>query len=270
MFQRIYIEITNICNLNCSFCMKNTRSSYQMTRNEFNHILDEIKGHTEHVYLHVQGEPLLHPDLILFLNDCYSKGFRVHLVTNGTLLKKYSSDMFNHPALAQLSISIHNNQIQIEDDNYLKIKHLIEVSNDLNLSLFLRLWSFKDDQLNKLLESLISPYTINYEGKRIKIKKNLFIDLDKQFEWPTLNQPFQSYEGKCHSGTKMMAILSNGNVSPCCLDANGLLTVGNIFKSSFNQILDNDRYIEFVNGFKKRQCVETLCQGCTYRLRFNK
>lgn len=270
MFQRIYIEITNSCNLNCSFCMKNSRNPYQMNRNEFNHILDQIKGYTEHVYFHVQGEPLLHPDLLLFLDDCSTKSFKVHLVTNGTLLNNYSFDLFKHPAIAQLSISLHNNQIKINDDNFKRIKQLVETTEFLNLSVFLRLWSFKDDQLNSLLNSLISPNIINYEGKRIQIKKNLFIDIDRQFEWPALNQPFQSFEGKCHSGTKMMAILSNGDVSPCCLDADGILSVGNIHKTSFNQILKNDRYLNFINGFKKRQCVETLCQGCTYRLRFNK
>jgi len=67
-----------------------------------------------------------------------------------------------------------------------------------------------------------------------------------------------------------LLFLSNGDVTPCCLDANGILTVGNIYITSFDQIIKNDRYLIIINGFKKGQCVEPLCQGCTYRLRFNK
>lgn len=267
MFQRIYIEITNTCNLNCSFCVKNNRASKLMSRVEFNRVLDEIKGYTSHVYLHVQGEPFLHPDLSLFLDDCYSKGFKVHLVTNGTLLFKVDIDFINHPALAQLSISLHSEQMNVGDDNYLILHHLIQTIDCLNVSLFLRLWTFKN---TVLVNSLIHPNQVEYSGKRIRVKKNLFIDLDKEFEWPSLNLPFQSKNGTCHAGTKMMAILSNGDISPCCLDAEGILRFGNIFTDSFADALIDKKYIDFIEGFKKRQCAETLCQNCTYRLRFNK
>lgn len=270
MYQRIYIEITNVCNLNCSFCLKNTRTPRNMTLNEFIHILDEINGHTEHVYLHVQGEPLLHPDLLLLMDECNHRRLKVHIVTNGTLLMNYNNAFFNHPALVQLSISIHAAQIKSNDENYFKIKHLIDTSELNNVSIFLRLWTHNDHSINELVKSLILPYQFNFEGKRTRIKKNLYIDLDEEFEWPTLTQPFLSIDGKCYSGTKMMAILSNGDVTPCCLDANGILNVGNIYSTSFNQIISSDRYNSIISGFKKRQCVETLCQGCTYRLRFNK
>ncbi len=270
MFQRIYIEITNICNLNCSFCMKNSRISKQMTRLEFNHILDEISGQSNHVYLHVQGEPFLHPELILFMDDCFSKSFKVHLVTNGTLLKNMHTSFFSHPALVQLSISLHSSQMKINDDNYIVLKKLVDSVDLLKLTLFLRLWSSKEINLIELLNSLMYPQHVDFIGKRIKIKKNLYVDLDEQFIWPNLNQSFQSINGTCHAGTKMMAILSNGDVSPCCLDANGLLKVGNIYQESFKQILSRNKYLNIINGFKKRQCVETLCQSCTYRLRFNK
>jgi radical SAM protein with 4Fe4S-binding SPASM domain len=267
MFQRIYIEITNTCNLDCSFCIKNNRIPKLMSRNEFNHVLDEIKGYSSHVYLHVQGEPFLHPDLRLFLDDCFSKGFKVHLVTNGTLLYKVDNDFFKHPALVQLSISLHSAQMNLDDRNYSILHDLILIIESLGVSLFLRLWTFKD---TKLVNSLIHPNQVEYSGKRIRVKKNLFIDLDEEFEWPSLNLPFQSKNGTCHSGTKMMAILSNGDISPCCLDANGILKVGNIFTDSFANVLNNKRYIDIIDGFKKRQCVETLCQNCTYHLRFNK
>lgn len=269
MFKRIYIEITNSCNLNCSFCSKNNRQPRQISRSEFNHILDQVKPFTEHIYLHVQGEPFMHPNLIDFLDDSYKYGLKVHLVTNGTLLSKVDSSLYSHPALVQLSISIHSAQMKVYDDNYNVLKQIIKTIESSKLSLFLRLWTYNDSQLVELINTLVESPVV-FEGKRIKVKKNLFIDLDKEFIWPNMNHPFQSIDGTCHAGNIMLAILSNGEISPCCLDSEGLLSIGNIFNETLLECINKPRFINLVNGFKKRQCVETLCQKCTYRLRFNK
>lgn len=125
MFKRIYIEITNSCNLNCTFCVKNNRNPKMMNRTEFNHVLSQIKPFSEHIYLHVQGEPFMHPNLLDFLDDSYKHGQKVHLVTNGTLLSKVDSRLYSHPALVQLSISIHSAQMKIDDDNYKILKQII-------------------------------------------------------------------------------------------------------------------------------------------------
>ena len=86
MFKRIYIEILNYCNLNCPFCNKTTKDKKYISRDEFNHILKEIVPYTDYIYLHVQGEPLLHKDLINFLIDAKEMGLNINLTTNGTLL----------------------------------------------------------------------------------------------------------------------------------------------------------------------------------------
>ena len=269
MFKRIYIEITNSCNLNCSFCAINNRNPKMMNRTEFNHVLSQIKPFSEHIYLHVQGEPFMHPNLIEFLDDSYNYGLKVHLVTNGTLLSEVDSRLYSHPALVQLSISIHSAQMKIDDKNYTVLKQIISNIENSHLSLFLRLWTYNDNKLTDLIISLTNNPII-FEGKRIKVKKNLYIDLDKEFTWPNINHPTLSINGTCHAGSIMLAILSNGEITPCCLDSDGLLSIGNIFEESINDCINKPRFTNLVNGFKKRQCVETLCQKCTYRLRFNK
>ena len=270
MFKSIYIEITNSCNLNCSFCLKNTRTPRMLTRDQFNHILDQVYPHTDHVYLHVQGEPFMHPELINFLDDCHYRHLKVHLVTNGTLLSKVSPDLYKHPALVQLSISLHSAQMIKDDSNYIVLKELIRTIEMNHLSLFLRLWTFKDQSINELLYDLIDNDSISLSGKRIRVKKNLFIDLDQEFFWPNLSNPFISETGTCHSGTLMLAILSNGEISPCCLDSDGTLSIGNIFNENLDDCLKKPRFINIVNGFRQRKCVEDLCQKCSYRIRFNK
>lgn len=48
-FKKIYIEITNNCNLNCSFCVHNQRKNKYMTLEEFKIILSKLKGHTKYL-----------------------------------------------------------------------------------------------------------------------------------------------------------------------------------------------------------------------------
>ena len=91
-FKQIYIEITNICNLNCSFCPKNSRPKKFMTVKEFDTITDEIAPLTNTICLHLMGEPLLHPDISLFFDEAEKRGLRVVLVTNGTRLSE-NADM---------------------------------------------------------------------------------------------------------------------------------------------------------------------------------
>ncbi|MCQ2755197.1 MAG: radical SAM protein, partial [bacterium] len=62
-FKKIYVEITNSCNLNCSFCPETKRTKEFIEIEDFRHIIDEIKEYTNLIALHVKGEPLLHPKL---------------------------------------------------------------------------------------------------------------------------------------------------------------------------------------------------------------
>ena len=86
MLKRVYIEITNICNLSCAFCPGTRRDGAFMAPADFARVLRRLKGVTEHIYLHVMGEPLLHPELPALLALAAEGRFNVYVTTNGTLL----------------------------------------------------------------------------------------------------------------------------------------------------------------------------------------
>ena len=86
MRSRIYIEITNRCNLSCDFCPGTRRPPRTMTPAEFRTLTQRLRGETGYLYFHVLGEPLLHPQLPELLAIAGELAFRVCLVTNGTLL----------------------------------------------------------------------------------------------------------------------------------------------------------------------------------------
>jgi 2-iminoacetate synthase ThiH len=43
MYSRVYIEITNVCNMSCSFCHGHSREKKFMTQDEFGKILDRLE-----------------------------------------------------------------------------------------------------------------------------------------------------------------------------------------------------------------------------------
>ena len=104
MFKKIYIEITNNCNLDCSFCIKNKRSKKFMTLDEYSKVLENIKPYTKYLYLHVKGEPLLHSHLkeILKLTEQYE--MIVNLTSNATLLKTRLQDLLSVSNIRQINI----------------------------------------------------------------------------------------------------------------------------------------------------------------------
>ena len=107
MYTRVYVEITNICNMHCSFCHGHSRMPRQMTEAEYAHVLEQLAGKTQYIYHHLMGEPLVHPLLPRFLQMASQAGFRPMLTTNGTLLDRYGDSLLI-PGLHKINISLHS------------------------------------------------------------------------------------------------------------------------------------------------------------------
>ncbi len=238
-FKKIYIEITNICNLKCPFCPPHNRENKYMSFDEFKTILDKIKPYTNYIYLHVKGEPMLHPDFDKFVKYAFDEGFFVNVTTNGTLLENHLNVT---KFIRQLNISLHaTNDIEI-----------FKKANEINDCIVnFRIWNGKD----------IIP--TNYS-----LGENHFISLQNEFEWPDISKESMEKNGYCHATKDHIAILVDGTVVPCCLDNNGDINLGNIFNQELEDILNSERFIKMQEGFKNRVCVEKLCQNCTYKNRF--
>ncbi|HCY06633.1 MAG TPA: radical SAM protein [Erysipelotrichaceae bacterium] len=275
MFKRVYIEITNQCNLNCTFCKKNSRNIYYMNKKEFVHILDQIKDYTRYIYLHVQGEPLMHPLLEEFINIAKEKYFNIQIVTNGSLIDKCNFLLEGN--VRKISISLHSISYQSIDidkyyDNIIKFSRQASELNKTYIELRFNNEDIMDNKTKFLLNKLESnfDFKITSKDKSYKIMNNVFVAFNNIFEWPSLSNDFVSDKGYCLGGINMLAILSNGLVSICCLDSEGDINLGNIYTNNLKEILESDKYLNIINGFKNRKVIEPLCKHCTYRLIFNK
>ena len=137
-FKKIYIEITNACNLSCPFCIKNKRKTNYMTVDNYKIIIDKIKNHTKEIYLHILGEPLLHSNIVDFIEYANEIGLKVNITTNGYLI----NNLKNNDKIHRLNISLHSyNEIyKLDIETYLNniFNTIDKIRNKTFISL--RLW----------------------------------------------------------------------------------------------------------------------------------
>ncbi|MBQ3295157.1 MAG: radical SAM protein [Erysipelotrichaceae bacterium] len=266
--KRVYLEITNACNLNCPFCTYKKGNSFLSIEN-IRDVLLQIRPYCDYIYLHMLGEPLLHPDFekILRLLDEYD--FKLQLVTNGTLLYKYP-DILDHKCLRKLSISLHSiNNIEVSSSYFKTIDRLIE-----NNTKTVELRFYDQENLDEKLKSYLEDLKLRYgcsdtkKNNSYKLKDDLYIYFEKLFRWPDINDPVIGNEGTCHGAIDMIAINSHLDVTICCLDPQALNKIGNLKKDKLKDILESQEYLDYLDSFRNHKLRSELCQRCSYRLRF--
>lgn len=286
-FKKVYIEITSVCNLACSFCPPTERAKGLIKVEQFNKILDEIRPHTKYIYLHVKGEPLLHPRIDQLLDAAHAKGFKVNITTNGTLIKKNREKLLGKPALRQINFSLHSFDGHEGSENREKylgdILDFVREAKEFNTIISYRLWNLQKEHMTDLaarrnretLDILEKEYNLDYKieekvqpGKGVKIAHNVYLNQDHEFRWPSLLAPEDEGKGFCHALRSQAAILVDGTVVPCCLDGEGVINLGNVNDKSFTEIVEGERANNIVEGFSRREAVEELCRKCGFRQKF--
>ena len=283
-FKQIYIEITNICNLNCTFCPKNNRPKKFITVKEFDKITDEISPLTNTICLHLMGEPLLHPNIKEIFEISNKKNLNVYLTTNGILIKQ-NLDLLKSGCAKRISVSLHsfeanNNSNSLDEylDNILF--PCKEIADNSQTYIELRLWNETSDKnaMNTLNKNIIAKinktFNTNLDGRNLQhhtsITDKIYISSADAFEWPinTENQEKNSIKF-CYGLRSHFGILCDGTVVACCLDNEGKLALGNILKSKISDILNTPRAQNIYKGFTDRNISEEFCKTCTYANKFH-
>jgi radical SAM protein with 4Fe4S-binding SPASM domain len=288
-FKKFYIEITSVCNLACTFCPQTKRQANFIKVDKFIDTLDQIKGHAEHIYFHVKGEPLLHPKIDELLDISHDKGFKVNLTTNGTLLHKAKSKILGKPALRQINFSLHSfdgHEGSVDKEGYVSsvLSFAKEAVATSNILISLRLWNLTQDNatnqdrqrnreiLAKIEETFDLDYRIEEKfvrGSGLKIAERIYLNQDHEFVWPDLKEKEDESKGFCHGLRNQAGVLVDGTVIPCCLDGEGVINLGNINDTPFSEIVEGERANNLYDGFSRREVVEELCRKCGYRQRFS-
>ena len=276
MPNKVFLEITNVCNLSCSFCHGTRRTKRFIEVDEFRRAATEARGFGEYLYFHLMGEPLLHPKLGELLDIADELGFKVILTTNGTLLKRCRDLLLGKSALFKVSISLHSfeaNDREADFENYLNdcFSFCRAAAKEGKIAV-MRLWNIGGaEELNRDIISRMHLYfdcDENTEWCEIysgyKIDEKIFLEWGEKFDWPDADGEFCSDSHSCYGLRDQIGILSDGTVVPCCLDADGRVPLGNVFEAPLSEILSSPRAEALKKSFETRQITEKLCQRCGY------
>lgn len=262
-FKKIYVEITNGCNLKCDFCIKNDRKTKFINIDEFKILLDKIKSYTDYLYFHILGEPILHPNINELINIA-SKDFKINITTNGYLIDRIK----NNKNIRQINISLHSfdDKYKVSINDYLdNVFNSIDKLIENNTYISLRLW-VKNKYNDRIIDYINNRYNTNikYDTKQYTINNKLFINDFHEFIWPDLNNNTYDEEGTCYGLIDHIGILVDGTIIPCCLDSRGDIALGNIYENTIDDVLENDRVKNIINNFKQNKKCEELCKHCKF------
>ena len=274
-FQKIYLEISNLCNLSCAFCPGTRRNPHRMTEEEFASLLPKLRPYSDFLYFHLMGEPLCHPKLETFLSLAGDAGFKVILTTNGTLLPKVQDILLNAPALHKVNISLHAfeaNDLAMPFSEYLEGCFRFGKAAEGQKLVVYRLWNgggadeLNEQILHTMQQHFPKPWVEARRGTAIGNK--VFLEYGDKFDWPDLSAEDGGSHVFCYGLRDQLGVLCDGTVVPCCLDHEGDIALGNLHEQTLEEILESPRAKALFAGFSRREAVEDLCRKCGYARRF--
>ena len=273
MYNKVYVEITNICNMNCSFCHGHKRPARRMERSEFITLLDKLTDKTKYIYYHLMGEPLTHPELPDFIRLAGERGYKSIITTNGTLIGRRGEELLS-AGVHKVNLSVHSFEHGSDE------KHADYVSTLCSFALsaaergtitVFRLWNKghdggRNDKTLDIIRSNVSgEWRQNTRG--ITVRDKIYVEWGERFEWPDKDAEIKGTKFFCYGLKDQFGILSDGTVVPCCLDSDGVIDLGNAFSCDLDKILNSERAQAIVNGFKCAKASEELCKRCGYAQR---
>ncbi len=286
-FDKVNIEISNICNLQCSFCPEVIRSKKTMPLELFETITKQVAPLTSQVTYHLMGDPLVHGKIAEFLEISARHETPVFLVTNGVLLNEARARTLLHPILRQVNFSLHSfadNFPEKDPTEYLNrifeyVDQAFEARPDLYINF--RLWNLESPtrhpESNHLIRKMVEnrfqaklpTVTDVRTQKSFRIRNRLYVHFDTEFIWPDPSLPKLGETGTCYGLRNHFGILVDGTVVPCCLDKEGRIPLGNIQERPLLEILEDPKALAIRNGFLNRKLIDPLCQRCNYVTRFS-
>lgn len=276
-FRKVYLEISNICNLNCAFCPGTRRKKQIMQEDEFSLLLKKLRPYTDFLYFHLMGEPLCHPNLERYLYLAAEHGFRVILTTNGTLLGKQQQMLLSADALHGVNISLHAfeaNDLSVPFEEYLHSAFAFGQAAEGKCIVSYRLWNQggQDEKNQAILNTMHRYFPSQWVQERlgIRIGQRIYLEHGEKFDWPDLQAKEGQTQMFCYGLRDQIGVLCDGTAVPCCLDHEGDLVLGNLLLQEMEEILSSPRARAIFDGFSNKTAVEELCRKCGYARRFEK
>jgi radical SAM protein with 4Fe4S-binding SPASM domain len=196
-----------------------------------------------------QGEPLLHPNFIEFLKIAKGNDIVCHLTTNGSLLNEKIMNEIIDEGLDSIKFSFQGVNCEgyrtlRQKDNFEKLISTIEELYKLRgerekpyITVATSVTNETEEQIQKFKDRC-SAFCDKVE---VGITTLEFIDLDKikNDETKQALQKLREHQNRikkrykcCNQVFDVITVRWNGDISACCADNDGIMTLGNIYEKS--------------------------------------
>jgi radical SAM protein with 4Fe4S-binding SPASM domain len=266
----IGIELTNHCDLECIMCPQpdQTRNLGLMDMDLFKKIIDQVRGHSEFIYLHGLGESLLHPKFFEMAEYANKAGLKTHLSTNLTFLNEERNERLAKSDIDFIVLSLDGatketyESIRIGGDfekSINHIKHLLKLKKKYN-SKFLIDIQFIQMEKNQHQAHQIKSLFSDDEREvidRFRVKP-AFSTTNK-----TVDNPLK-HRVPCYYLWSTMTILQDGKVSMCCMDFDGEVILGDLTKEKVYDVWNNRAMVSLRDKHKKLEYDSSpICDKCS-------
>jgi radical SAM protein with 4Fe4S-binding SPASM domain len=276
---RITLEVTNRCNLGCTFCPRHLvdMNLGNMEWPLFKRIVDESSKYLPvTLVLFFRGESLIHPDLPKMIQYAKENGLGpIQLASNGFLLTDEMGEELINAGLDFISFSLDT----IDKEIYQKTR----VNSDLQIAMdnvidFVNLCQIKKSQGYKVPEIQVSSVDVEEYRK----SQPDFIDFWRKYADRVRIYMEHSSDGNLGSINKELLINKvqrkpcgkiytdiviywNGDIALCNHDWNNELAIGNVKEQSIAEIWHSDAYKDIRQMHEKTQFIENMtCAHCDH------
>lgn len=215
------VEVTNRCNLRCSYCPVNrdmAREKRDLPFDRFVELLD--RSPTVKTLLPFQwGEPLLHPRIVEMIEVATKRGIRTYVTTNGTLLDDAMNRALLRSGLARLTISVDGDDATHQSTRGVALAPIRE-----------RVLALKRQR-----DESGSPMRIDVS---MVVEERTAPGVDEYFRaWSGVVDRVQAIPrlvasprgGRCREPWRgLLVVLADGRATTCCVDSEGKLALGNV------------------------------------------
>lgn len=276
-FEKIYIELSDICGLDCAFCPSTKGVRGAMSVEKFMSVAPKLAGKARIYTFHLLGDALILPNLAEFIKVAKAHKMPLELTTSGFYMsEKNQALLLESLNIRQINFSLMaflaQNRVNL-GDYFAPILRFIRAHIALQKQSFvnLRLWNLNADFSNtsqnesiyRLLEREFGVQ-IQRNARKNRLANRVILQQSPQFHWASLAGKTLHTKGSCYALRKQIGILSNGTLVPCCMDSAGVIALGDIFSQDLNEILTSPRALMIKQGFQKGEFVEKLCQKCEF------
>ena len=266
-FRRAFVELTNVCNLSCSFCAVSKRPRGFMPLRFFETLAPQLKGLAGVISPHLLGEPFMHPELPGVLAAASRAGLKLNLVTNGTLLGKFGPELLREKCLAQVTLSLHalEGLPAAEREKTIRALEDFAGSRPAGLIASFRLRGNASSLFFKWAAAHLLRAFPRGEGlsarAAVRLAQGVYLNTGGLFNWRGGRAP----GGKgCLGLRHHFGVLYGGEVVPCCADHDGALALGSALESPLADILNGPRAAALRNAIAGRPAIPAYCAGCGF------